>query len=161
MCGGRIMFVEHYFPQLKEPPCDDPRLIKWLEENPGFGKVFWLHHDSEVSAPEINPESIPEDSVATTSDLQAAAETMQRMGIHVNPALLAEAASEIGETPEETEGEPVVNTLPTLTFVARANKEALQGIVEKHQWNDINSEGTANYLRDMVRQKVKEAQQTQ
>lgn len=168
MMGGKVLFADHFFPQLGDPPCDDPVIIEWLESSPAFGKQIFLH-SSDERPPDIKPESIPEGSTATVEDLSAAVVQLQRMGIEVNPALLKKASEEKetevvdepAETPEPDEGEPVVNTLPTLTFVASARKELLQGIIEKQGWDDLNKEGTVTYLRDAIRGKVKEAQQTQ
>ena len=160
MFGGRIEFVEHFFPQMKHPPCDDQEIIDWIESRGAFGKTITLYEDTEAKAPVIDPESIPEGSDVSAEDLSAAAVQLQKMGIEVNPAILQDA-EETEETPDEDEGEPAVDTLPTLTYVAKANKEDLQEVVKKQGWDDINLEGTVTYLRDAIRERIKEAQQTQ
>lgn len=159
MFGGRVLFHKHFFPQMGQPPCDDPEICAWIEALPGFGKMFFLHEDTE-NIPVINPESIPEGSSATVEDLGAAAVQLQRMGIEVNPNILQDE-QETEETPVQDEGEPVVDTLPTLTYVAKANKEDLQEVVKKQEWDDINLDGTVSYLRDTIRERIKEAQQAQ
>lgn len=157
MFGGRIVFVDHLFPQRNAPPCDDPELIRWLESNPGFGKSITLYDDTE-DVPVVDPASIPEGSDVSAEALSAAMVQLKRMGMDVNPALLQKPVETEETLDDEEEGEQIVNTLPTLTYVAQANKEGLQEIVQKQGWDDINQEGTVSYLRDAIREKIKEAQ---
>jgi len=160
--GGRIIFADHFFPQIKEPPCDDERLIEHIESRPGFGKSFWLYTDEDVKPPAINPESIPEG--ASEEGLSAAAVQLKRMGLNVNPALLKkqDAATEDPgeETPEPTE-EPIVNVLPTNQYVRTANKSRLIEIIERHGWDDIDKNGHNVYLRAAIMEKIAETHQTQ
>lgn len=156
MLGGEIFFENHFFPAMSKPPCDDPDIQEYIESRPKFGTVITLFSEDERPVV-VDPESIPEG--VSQEGMTAALQHLQRMGINVNPKYLEGGSAE--ETPEEEEGEPAVNTLPTLTYVAKANKVQLQDIIDKNGWTDLNRDATVMNLRDAVREKVREAQQAQ
>ena len=164
MLGGKILFAGHLFPPEGHPPCDDPRLIEHIESRAGFGTLFFVLNEDEKEIV-INPESIPEG--VSGASMSAALKNLQKMGIDVNPAFLAEA-EKTTEPPPETPAPPPegehddheINTLPTLTFVRKANKEDLQRTIKVNGWEDIDLNGHNVYLRDAIREKI-EAHQTQ
>ena len=145
LLGGKIHFVDHFFPEINQPPCDDQKLCNFIETRPGFGTHFWVHR-GDAEDVMVEPEAVPDGM--TVNELEGAARTMQRLGLNINPSLLKK------EKPPELPDEPL--ELPTLTKLHASSKADLLEMVERFGWDDINTNSNAPALKQSVISKVKE-----
>lgn len=134
--GGTIRFTHHRFPKWGDPPCEDRSLIAHIESVKGFGKTIFIEEgtggDSLVQQQPDNPDT-------ELQILERAAREMQRMGLHVNPAVL-----------KETGVEPVEEkTPPTPGFVNTAKKSELISLIEEWGWN-IDTNATNAVMREKI-----------
>lgn len=142
LAGGKAIHWHGFrYPPKDEPDCTDEEIIQAIENKPGFGHLFWEEQDPDKIL--INPEAVPPDCEA--AHLQAAAQKLARMGINVNPKLLATG-----------EKEPEAPQLPTKTSVRTGKKDELQAMIEKFGW-DIDPTQTVPDLKKAILAKIEES----
>lgn len=141
LLGGKIHFVDHFFPEVSQPPCSDKKICDFIETRPGFGNLFWVYRgDAEDLA--IDPSAVPEG--VDVGDMELAARKLQQLGYNVNPDLLKKEEMDL---PLE---------LPTLSKIHAARKDELLEMVERFGWSDINTNSNVPALKQSVISKVRE-----
>jgi len=146
LLGGKIMFVDHFFPEVNKPPCGDQKLCSFIETRPGFGTQFWVHR-ADAEDVMVEPDAVPDGM--TVDDMEGTARALQRLGLNINPSLLKK------EPPPEEELTDEPLQLPSLTKVHKASKTELLSMVERFGWKDINTNTNAPALKHSVVEKVR------
>lgn len=148
LLGGKIHFVDHFFPEVSQPPCSDKKICDFIETRPGFGNLFWVHRgDAEDLA--VNPDALPDG--VDVGDMELAARKLQQLGYNVNPALLKKDE----ETEPEPEPELEEPQIPTLTKIHRSSKTELVKLVEHLGWDDIDTSMVRDSIKEAVLEKAK------
>lgn len=137
----KIHWVGHRYPQPKDPPCEDPQIIEFIESRPGFGKKIWIEEDPKEIF--INPQAVPPDTELV--HLQNAARKLVTMGLHVNPKLLKQ---------EEDEEPP---QLPSKTFVSSAKRSELEEVIDRFGW-EIDKNLNVKELKSAIREQIDASQ---
>jgi hypothetical protein len=148
LLGGKIHFVDHFFPEVSQPPCGDKRLCDFIETRPGFGRLFWVHR-GEAEDLAVNPDALPEG--VDVGNMELAARKLQQLGLNVNPALLKKDEEE----QPKPEPEPEEVQVPTLTKIHQSSKKELVKMVKHLGWDDIDTSMVRECLKEAVLEKAK------
>lgn len=141
--GKRILWAGYRYPPKGRPPCEDSKIINFIEAKPAFKTgLIWI--DKEPEDILINPAAVPEDCEAAI--LQKAARRLVELGKSVNPKFLMPDEEEKPEEPPQ---------LPSKTFISTAKRSELETVIKKFGW-EFDSSLNVKGLKKAVRARVEE-----
>ena len=169
MDGGKIQFVDHFFPALGRPKCSDPTICNFIETRPGFGTIITI---AEGDGEDVLLDRSKLPPGTNMNELELAARKLERMGFNVNPALLQQVAKDDGAADDEQpqkageahesifpdpvwpQDEPKKDLyIPTKTHLSQANKEDLLEMAEKFGVTGVDETTTNAVIREALKER--------
>lgn len=140
---GKVILWDGYrFPPRNKPACKDKEVIDFIEGRKGFGKLFWPEQDPDSII--VDPAKVPVD--CELAHLQRAADSLNRMGYNVNPALLKDQDEEAPQ-------------LPSKTAVSSMKRDELEALVKKLGWGEeLDLTLGVKDLKKAIREKIDTSQ---
>lgn len=142
--GRYIEFINHLYPQSRQPKLTDAALIEKIEAHHAFGKGFV----EAVDIDEIKVKASAAKDETEREALERAAKALARRGLNINPKILEKKQEEADaeESGEEKAEEP---QLPAKTLVRQMKKDELLALIEEHGW-DIDTDQNVDQIKKAI-----------